>query len=263
MNPVQPAPVPPCEVPDSPLVERVRPSPNHGARRAGAVPRFIILHYTGMSDGEGAIAWLCDPRSEVSCHYVVDEAGGVLQLVSEGRRAWHAGRSFWAGETDMNSVSIGIEIVNPGHDGGLPPYPDVQIASVARLCRDIADRWAIPPHHVLAHSDVAPGRKQDPGERFPWDVLHRSGVGLWLPQKLDGKGATYGPGEAGEAVTAFQAGLAAYGYGLEATGIVDAATERVTRSFQLHFRPARVDGRIDPGSRDTLTALLARCAAPG
>ena len=242
---------------DSPLVGHLRPSPNVGIRRAGAGPGIIVLHYTGMPDREGAIAWLCDPRSQVSSHYVVAEDGAVLQLVSEEGRAWHAGRSVWAGETDINSVSIGIEIVNPGHAGGLPAYPDRQVEAVARLCRDIAERHAIRPENVLAHSDVAPGRKEDPGERFPWDILHQAGVGLWVPQHLLGEAPPLAMGDEGPAVEEIQARLAAYGYGIAVTGTFDVTTRTVIRSFQLHFRPGRVDGIFDAGTRDTLDALWA------
>ena len=157
----------PSDGADSALVDAVLPSPNHGERTAGRAPDCLILHYTGMADGPSAIAWLRNPAAEVSCHYVV------------------AGRSSWHGETDLNSASIGIEIVNAGHPGGLPPYPDAQVASVIALCRDVVGRHAIARDRVLAHSDVAPGRKLDPGERFPWDRLHANGVGLWVPPRPD------------------------------------------------------------------------------
>ena len=165
--------------PDSPVAARVIPSPNHGERKDGRRPDMLTLHYTGMPDEAQALQWLCNPVSEVSAHYVVFENGHVAQLVPEARRAWHAGKSSWAGETDINSRSIGIEIANPGHDGGLPPFGETQIKNVIRLCRDIVERWSIPPDRVLAHSDVAPGRKMDPGERFPWERLHHAGVGHW------------------------------------------------------------------------------------
>src|ERR687886_1089934 len=143
--------------PESPVAAKVFPSPNHGERRDGRRPNLLILHYTGMSDEGEALQWLCNPVSEVSAHYFVFEDGRVLQLVPEARRAWHAGVAQWAGESDVNSSSIGIEIANPGHPGGLPPFPDRQIYSVSALARDIATRWRIPPERVLAHSDVAAG----------------------------------------------------------------------------------------------------------
>lgn len=244
---------------DCTLVDAVLPSPNHGARAGGRGPSCLILHYTGMADGPAAIAWLRNPDAQVSCHYVVQEDGRVLQLVAEGRRAWHAGRSFWDGETDLNSASIGIEIVNAGHPGGLPAYPDRQIASVIALCRDLIARHRIRPDRVLAHSDVAPGRKLDPGERFPWDRLHAGGVGSWVVPRLDLPGAPLSPGDRGAAVETLQADLRGYGYGIEPTGDYDGATETVVRAFQLHFRPARVDGIADPGTVATLADLRRAC----
>ncbi len=234
------------------------PSPNHGERQGGRAPTSIVLHYTGMADGPSAIAWLRNPDSQVSCHYVVEEDGRVLQLVPETRRAWHAGRSFWDGETDLNSASVGIEIVNAGHPGGLPPYPAEQVASVIALCRDLIARHAIRSDRVLAHSDVAPGRKLDPGERFPWAQLHAAGVGLWVPPRSDGPSdGAYRLGDRGPAVASFQADLRRYGYGVEPSGVFDAVTEAVVRSVQLRFRPARVDGIADGATLATLADLLA------
>ena len=240
---------------DSPCVDLVRPSPNHGPRVGRETADCIILHYTGMSDGPAAIAWLCDPASEVSSHYVVEEDGRVLQLVAEARRAQHAGRSGWAGETDLNSASIGIEIVNGGHPAGLPPFPEAQIDAVIRLCRDVARRSAIRPERILGHSDIAPGRKIDPGERFPWDRLHAAGIGHWVPEAA-GEGGGIGPGEASAAVLGLQAELRAYGYALDATGVYDERSRIVVEAFQRHFRPSRVDGIADSGTRATLAALL-------
>src|SRR6201746_2268635 len=149
-------------IPDSPLARRVAPSPNHGERRNGR-PDMLVLHYTGMESGAAALARLRDPLSEVSAHYLVFEDGGIVQMVPEVRRAWHAGAGSWKGETDINSRAIGIEIVHPGHAGGLPPYPDAQIAAVVALARDVLSRWPIPPERVLAPSDIRPARQQDPG----------------------------------------------------------------------------------------------------
>lgn len=242
--------------PDSGIVGALRPSPNHGARIGPTAPDCIVLHYTGMPDGEGAIRWLCDPASSVSCHYVVMEDGTVLQLVAEDRRAWHAGRAFWAGLTDLNSASIGIEIVNAGHAGGLPPFPAPQVAAVVRLVRDIVDRRGIPADRVLAHSDIAPGRKEDPGERFPWRALFDRGLVLWAPEPLAATGDTLAVGAAGEAVAAWQAGLATFGYGLPVTGVYDEATATVVRAFQRRYRPRLIDGRADAGTRAVLDTLL-------
>lgn len=242
--------------PDSQLVDFVQASPNHGDRR-GRAPDCIVLHYTGMPTAEGALSLLCDPKAEVSCHYFVFEDGRIAQLVPEGRRAWHAGRSSWLGETDMNSASVGIEIVNPGHDGGLPPFPDIQIDAVAKLCRDIMSRRAIPPARVLAHSDIAPGRKVDPGEKFPWDRLAAEGVGLWRPPAPDTEGLVLGFGASGTAVARLQQGLSSLGYGVESTGVYDASTRTVVEAFQRRWRPGRVDGVADPSTVATLRSCLA------
>lgn len=242
--------------PDSPVASKVFPSPNHGERKGGP-PDMILLHYTGMPTGAEALMRLTNPVSEVSCHYFVWEDGGVLQLVPEARRAWHAGASSWAGESDVNSRSIGIEIVNPGHPGGAPPYPDAQIEAVVALCLDIAARCAIRPDRVLAHSDVAPGRKCDPGEAFPWAALHARGVGHWVRPAPIAGGRFFALGDEGQPVQALQAMFGLYGYGLAVTGVYDAATEAVVRAFQRHFRPARVDGIADASTITTLRDLIA------
>jgi N-acetylmuramoyl-L-alanine amidase len=232
-----------------------RASPNHGERAAGKPVDMIILHYTGMPSAERAIAWLCDPESNVSSHYVVDENGGIVQLVDETRRAWHAGQSFWAGETDINSRSIGIELVNPGHEFGYRPFPDVQIAALVALCHDILLRHLVPPHHVLAHSDVAPFRKIDPGELFPWATLHAAGIGHWVSPEPLSEGANFKIGERGEGVNALRAALGAYGFHLAPGDEYDAATETIVSAFQRHFRPVRVDGVADASTVATLARL--------
>jgi N-acetylmuramoyl-L-alanine amidase len=247
---------PPDEDPGA-VVTRFVPSPNHGERRGGGRPDLLLLHYTGMPTAEAALKRLCDPAAEVSSHYVVMEDGAVVQLVPEDRRAHHAGVSFWAGETDINSCSIGIEIVNPGHEGGLPPYPDAQIASVIALSRAIVDHWGIPAERVLGHSDVAPDRKEDPGERFPWERLARAGIGHWVePAPLTDE-ILLRPGDSGPEVEALQDALAFYGYGIPATGLFDEATRQVVTAFQRHFRPARVDGLLDASTFGTLQELIA------
>ncbi len=241
----------------------VRPSSNHGERREGAAVDMIVLHYTGMKTAEEAIARLCHPSSEVSCHYVVDEGGLVTQLVPEARRAWHAGASCWAGERDINSRSIGIEIVNPGHEHGYADFPPAQIEAVIALSRDIAERLGIPAARVLAHSDVAPGRKQDPGEKFPWDQLAQAGVGRWVaPEPVTG-GRFFQEGEQGQPIEALQSMLAMYGYELPVTGVFDARTRDVVEAFQRHFRPARVDGVADASTIATLHKLLTAGPAEG
>ena len=240
--------------PDSPLVHHVTPSPNHDQRALAA--DILLLHYTGMKTTAVALERLCDPVARVSSHYVIDEGGRITQLVPEERRAWHAGASSWEGETDINSRSIGIEIGNVGHDLGYPDFPLAQIDAVIALCRDIFRRHHIRADRVLAHSDIAPQRKIDPGEKFPWQQLHRAGIGLWVaPQPPSAPGL--GPGDRGAAVCALQDALRRYGYGIEATGLYDEATAVVVTAFQRHFRQARVDGCADRSTVGTLQALLA------
>ncbi len=241
--------------PDSPLVELCHDSPNHG-ERSGPIDS-IILHYTGMPTGAAALELLCSPAAQVSCHYLVWEDGRIWQLVGEGRRAWHAGKSFWSGETDINSRSIGIEIVNPGHDGGAPPFPDAQVEAVIALCRDIAARRDIKPERILGHSDVAPGRKIDPGEIFPWPRLFEAGIGHWVAPAPIRPGPVYESGALGPPVVALQDMLAAYGYYVTPTGYFDAATSDAVAAFQRHFRPELVDGIADVSTVETLRDLIA------
>lgn len=242
--------------PHSPLVNRFLLSPNFGERRGGRRPNCLILHYTGMPTGEVALARLRDPASEVSSHYLVWEDGRIDQLVPERERAWHAGTSFWKGETDLNSASIGIEIVNSGHDGGLPPFPAPQIEAVIALSRDICERWRIAPERVLAHSDIAPMRKSDPGELFPWESLWRAGVGHWVaPQPVSGP-ALFRLHDEGPPVRALQAMLALYGYGVGISGVYDRETRAAVAAFQRRFRPARVDGEADASTVATLKDLI-------
>jgi N-acetylmuramoyl-L-alanine amidase len=241
--------------PDSRLVHHVRPSPNQDRRASGHATDILLLHYTGMKTTEMALERLCDPVARVSSHYVIDEAGQITQLVPEEQRAWHAGASSWEGETDNNSRSIGIEIGNVGHDLGYPDFPGAQIDAVIALSREIIHRHRIRADRVLAHSDIAPARKIDPGEKFPWERLHRAGIGLWVAPQPPSAPAL-GPGDRGDAVADLQATLRRYGYGIEATGIYDDATATVVTAFQRHFRPERVDGRADRSTVETLQALI-------
>jgi N-acetylmuramoyl-L-alanine amidase len=246
-------------VPDCKLVSDIAPSPNHEERVAGRPPDIVLLHYTGMPSGLAALARLRDGSGgdRVSAHYFVDEDGAILQLVPERRRAWHAGASSWEGERDINSRSIGVEIVNPGHDFGYPDFPPHQIDALIALCRDIVARNRIRADRVLAHSDVAPGRKQDPGEKFPWQRLHTAGVGHWVAPAPITEAPYLALGERGETVSQLQMELAQYGYGISVTGDYDAATGDVVAAFQRHFRPARIDGVADGSTLTTLTDLLA------
>lgn len=232
------------------------PSPNFGERAGGRTPDIILLHYTGMETADGALKWLCAPESQVSCHYFVHEDGRVEQLVREADRAWHAGKSFWQGETDINSASIGIEIANPGHPGGLPDFPEAQVRAVVELCLDCGKRWGIAPERVLAHSDVAPIRKVDPGEKFPWARLHAEGVGHWVEPSAITGGRFFQRGDAGQPVEALQTMLSLYGYAVEIDGSYSEKTEGAVAAFQRHFRAERVDGIADFSTIDTLHRLL-------
>lgn len=243
--------------PDSELAAEWRPSPNFEARRAGRAPDMLVLHYTGMESCEAALDWLTREESKVSAHYLVGEAGEIIQMVSEEMRAWHAGQSHWAGETDLNSCSVGIEIHNPGHEFGYPEFPEVQMTAVQQLCLDILKRNAIPPARVLAHSDIAPGRKRDPGERFDWARLARAGIGLWVEPAPLQADVGLGQGDESEAVADLQRGLKELGYGVEVTSTYGKGLEQIVEAFQRHFRPKRVDGRADLSTRETLSRLLA------
>jgi N-acetylmuramoyl-L-alanine amidase len=253
-----------------------RPSPNFDARTRPI--DLVVLHYTGMQDAETALARLTDPApvagkypgpwqsadvpadaplSRVSAHYVVDEAGQIYRLVPEEHRAWHAGASSWENEGDVNARSIGIEIVNGGHDFGLPDYADAQIESVVALLKDILARWPqLSSWRVVAHSDVAPERKADPGEKFPWKRLADAGVSVW-PKPVAFQ-AEIGEDRVGRV----QQQLVAIGYGVEMTGVMDAATRAALRAFQRRFRPANIDGLIDDETQMLLAALSQQAVSP-
>lgn len=230
-----------------------RPSPNHGERKAVAGStgvRLIVLHYTGMKSAADALARLTDSISHVSAHYVVDDEGAVYRLVAEERRAWHAGVSYWQGVRDINSASIGIEITNPGHDYGYRAFPPAQIEAVKILVRDIMARHALTPSAVIGHSDIAPGRKIDPGELFPWENMAQSGLGIW--PKLEGTKRLMTSDEAHTL-------LSAIGYATPLSAdlgadILPAPTDSVA-AFQRHYRPRKVDGVLDS---ETLALIQAR-----
>jgi len=211
-----------------------RPSTNHDDRGDAAID-MLVLHYTGMKTAEEAVARLCDPAAKVSAHYTIDEDGTIYAHVPEARRAWHAGAAFWAGVTDINARSIGIELVNPGHEFGYREFAEDQIASLITLCHSILMRHPIPSWRVLGHSDVAPARKEDPGELFPWERLAKAGVGLW-PQTV---ASDPGPDA-----------LSRFGYDPNAS-----LDKRIT-AFQRHFRPKKLDGQWDSECAGLLASLL-------
>ena len=228
-------------------------SPNFNERTVP--PDMLVLHYTGMQSGPEALARLCDEQSKVSSHYLVEEDGRVFRLVPEERRAWHAGVSFWKGESDINGRSIGVEIVNPGHEFGYRPFPEAQIAAVIELVADIRTRWSIEDSRIIGHSDVAPDRKQDPGELFPWKQLAQAGHGLWVEPDA-APGLPLSEGEEGAGVFALQAGFTRLGYDCAPSGKYDAHTTAVVRAFQRHWRQEQVDGIADGMTRARLIALL-------
>ncbi len=235
---------------------KTRASANFGERPQDKIPDLIILHYTGMTSGPAALDWLCNPESGVSCHYFIDEDGTIIQLVAEEMRAWHAGKGGWRGEADINSTSIGIEIVNPGHEFGYREFPSRQIDAVIKLCLDCGSRLTIPQRNVLAHSDVAPLRKEDPGEKFPWQQLYQAGIGNWVEPEVVSSGICYRSGDSGVPVRELQTMLASYGYHVEITSHFDELTQACIAAFQRHFRPGRVDGIADKSTIETLHRLL-------
>jgi N-acetylmuramoyl-L-alanine amidase len=220
-----------------------RPSPNFDARPADTPVDMLVVHYTGMESAEAALARLCDAQAKVSAHYVIDEDGTVISLVAEDDRAWHAGESFWRGETAVNGRSVGVELVNPGDEFGYRDFPDAQMAALEQLAKDILARHPIEHRNVVGHSDVAPLRKTDPGELFPWRRLAAAGIGLW-----PGDFAAGGEG-GGENVSGM---LSAFGYDVTDEGLAVTA-------FQRHFRPETVDGSADPETLGRLKAVLELC----
>ena len=219
-------------------------SPNHDARPDGAAIDMVVLHYSGMETADAALARLCDPAAKVSAHYLIDEDGAVRRLVAEERRAWHAGAACWRGVRDVNGRSLGIELVNPGHEFGYRPFAEAQMAALEDLARDILARHPIEARNVVGHSDVAPRRKMDPGELFDWPRLAAAGIGLW-PAGAPADGADADEDEA-------KAMLADFGYETGDLGMTVTA-------FQRHFRPGRVDGSVDGDTAGRLRGLLALC----
>ena len=231
----------------SALAPRGRPSPNQDDRPEGLPIDMLVLHYTGMRSAEAALERLCDPTPpaplpRVSCHYLVEEDGLIWRLVPEGRRAWHAGISFWRGHGTLNGRSIGIEIVNPGHEWGYRAFPALQMAAVAELCLEILARHPIPPENVVGHSDVAPDRKQDPGELFDWPGLAQLGIGLW-PAESPPLPAL--PADAEAEARRLLAGI----------GYPPGELPVLLTAFQRRWRQERVDGALDAGTLARLRAV--------
>ncbi len=227
---------------------RERPSPNFDARPPGQDVDVLVLHYTGMKTAAAALDRLCDPAAEVSSHYLVEEDGTVWRLVAEEHRAWHAGTSFWRGMSGLNGRSIGIEIANPGHEWGCLPFPPAQMAAVRDLCHAILARHPIPARNLVAHSDIAPERKQDPGELFDWAGLARDGIGLW-PEQRD---------EAAPAPDRAATLLGAIGYGFAPA--TEASLADCLRAFQRRWHPHCLSGAADPATMARL-ATVARAFA--
>jgi len=231
------------------------PSPNHGERTLAV--DMLMMHYTGMKSGAEALERLCDPEGQVSAHYLVEEDGRVFQLVEENLRACHAGVSIWRGERDSNSRSIGIEIVNPGHEWGYRAFPDTQINAVIKLSQQILSRHDIPARHVVGHSDVAPARKTDPGELFPWDILARNDIGIAPPKVGDGGNLLVSKGTKNEKSIQAQRLLNQIGYDVPLTGQWDDHSITNMTAFQRHFHPQRLDGLVDEGSMEALEKTVA------
>lgn len=239
-------------------------SPNFDARTLPIT--LIILHYTGMESGAAAIERLCDPEAKVSAHYAIEEDGQIFQLVEEDKRAWHAGVSEWQGESNINSASIGIEIVNGGHDflnddGSLPAFPDVQINALIPLCKEIMKRHG--QLTVLGHSDIAPMRKIDPGERFPWQGIAAAGIGYWPDIETDDRRILFEAGSRDRGVAIVQRGLAHIGYCARVTGVMDDETKLIVQALQRRYRPSHIDGNVDIETMDILKALSENIAAGG
>ena len=229
------------------------PSPNFDGR--SAPPDIVVLHYTGMESGAAALARLRDSAAKVSSHYLIEEDGRIFRLVAEERRAWHAGVSSWRGAGDVNARSIGIEIVNPGHEHGYRPFTDIQVEAVIALLDGVRSRWQIADRDIVGHSDVAPDRKIDPGELFPWKTLADAGHGLWI-EPAPAPGPVLAEGAEGAPVFAMQAGLSRIGYDCAPSGAYDAHTALIVKTFQRHWRPERLDGVADGETRARLMGLI-------
>ena len=214
------------------------PSPNHDLRQPDMVIDMLVVHYTGMLSATAALERLCDTESKVSAQYCIDEDGRIHRLVAEDLRAWHAGTSYWRGESDINNRSIGIEMVNPGHEFGYRAFPARQMDAFRELALDILGRHPIPARNVVGHSDVAPVRKCDPGEFFDWYAMAEASIGLW-PREADYLEL---------APMKIKNILADIGYDVR-------DLSATLRTFQRHYRPTRVNGRLDPETARRIVGL--------
>lgn len=234
------------------------PSPNQDERNSTHPIDVLVMHYTGMKSGAEALSRMCDPAAQVSAHYMVDEEGVVYQMVDELKRAWHAGISCWKGRASLNHTSIGIEIVNPGHEWGYRPFTEPQMHSVLALSKVILSRHDIPPENVVGHSDIAPNRKEDPGELFDWKWLAANGVGVW-PDVDSVRGSSdilVAPYEEGSDVAFVQRRLAEYGYHIRVDGFYGPKMESVVKSFKRHFVPEHLNTQWDKLADARIDALL-------
>lgn len=222
-----------------------KPSANFDDRRGVTDPSMIVIHYTGMKNGEEALKWLQAPESKVSAHYLIEENGTIYHMVDDSKRAWHAGVSYWRGASDINSASIGIELVNPGHDHGYIPFPTEQMQALTLLCQQILKKYPITFHNIVGHSDIAPDRKQDPGELFDWKALAMNDVGFWPGDGHMVPGATPLNDKTADVIRPIQHELAEIGYYIHQNGQMDHATRLAITAFQRRFRPGRVDGLLD------------------
>lgn len=233
-------------------------SPNFDDRNEHSKINILLMHYTGMKTAQDALDIMCNPEKSVSAHYMVYEDGEIVNLVPEEKRAWHAGISCWHGISSLNHTSIGIEIVNPGHEWGYVPFPAKQMDSVLELSKGILSRNDIPARNVIAHSDVAPSRKEDPGELFDWGYLAKNGVGLWhnVEKVWRGGDILNKPGEESSDVAQIQTMLADYGYHIRVDGYYGGKTEQIIKAFKRHFSPESINANWDKLTEERLKALI-------
>lgn len=238
------------------MIIEPHPSPNHDARACAI--SHIILHYTDMENADAALARLSDAQAKVSAHYFIHRNGQIMQLVEDSRRAWHAGVSYWRGETDINSASLGIELDHAGHDaaGQMAPFAQPQMDALYALLAMLVERHALDPRHIWGHSDIAAGRKIDPGEAFDWRALAQAGFGLWLDDVKIENVPPIALGSTDKAVQPLQKALAAFGYQITADGVFGEATQKTIKAFQRHFRPTKINGIADAETQTLVYAYV-------